>query len=233
MPSTNAGSETGNVGAISIRRSHAHPPERIDKVQLIAGVGMAEDVHAHSLSPRQLLIADVATYADLHLPEHALRENLLITWDVSKLRSGTVLQIGDAALLRLTFQCEACGHLNDHVTKLSALIGHRRGVLARVIRSGVIQVGDRVVDIGLQTPPWSDDWRKRVGQVLDCVPDNMVVEYKQLAFLSGISASYCRVLQRMIRDFGMAYCGKAVSKSAALDMPRWDGTDLFRDSDGP
>src|SRR5476649_973565 len=101
-------------------------------------------MYADPLSMRQILLAEAGAYDDLRLPPLALRENLRVNFDTSRLSSGTVLCIGQHVLLWLTFQCEACGQLNTHQGGLSKAIGVRRGMLARVIRGGLIQSGDAV-----------------------------------------------------------------------------------------
>lgn len=227
MLTVNTASEVGCVSAVSIRSAKGLAPSSVDEAWLIAGLGIEGDMHADPRSLRQLLIADVAAYRELKLPEHSLRENLLVTFDTSKLRSGTLLRVGGEAMLWLTFQCEACGHLNNHRSDLSKAIGNRRGMLARVVRGGVVRPGDAVFNLGPLLPPWSDDWRDRVHKVLDAVPRNMVVEYKQLARLSGVPSSYCRVFPRVIRDFGASYVGKAVPKLGMSGTARWDGAELF------
>jgi hypothetical protein len=227
MLTVNTTFEVGYVSAVSIRGARDVVPVCVDEARFVAGIGMAGDMHADPLSLRHLLIASVTAYSDLQLPEHTLRENLLVTFDTSELRSGTLLRVGDEAMIWLTFQCEACGRLNDYRSDLSKTIGNRRGMLARVIKSGVIRPGDTVINLGQLLPPWSDNWRDRVHTILDSVPPNMVVEYKQLARLSGVPSSYCRVFPRVIRDFGTEYVEKAVPRLGMLGKARWDGAELF------
>ena len=198
-----------------------------DSLHLLAGVGIAGDLHADALSPRQLLLASASTYADLHLPAQALRENFLLDLDTSRLASGTVLQIGDEARLRVMFQCEACGQLDAIQPRLAARIGTRRGVLARVLAGGTVRHGDRIRDLGVLEQPWPDDWRERVRRVLDAVPPGAVVEYRHLARLAGIQSSYCRAFPRLVAKLGDDYASKAVSAQSAVALPRWEGAGLF------
>src|SRR5689334_2592313 len=100
-----------------------------DAVRALADHGLDGDKHADRFSPRQLLLASASAYADFALPAHALGENLLIDLDTAQLASGTVLQIGAEARLRLMFQCEPCGTLDGFQAGLSSRIGRRRGVL--------------------------------------------------------------------------------------------------------
>jgi hypothetical protein len=201
----------------------------VDAVQALAGTGLAGDRHADPLSPRQVLLASAAVYTGLALPAHALGENLLLGLDTSQLTSGTVLQIGAEVRLRLMFQCEACGYLDAHKTGVSARIGRRRGVLARVLAGGDIHPGDRIRDLGRQLAAWDDDWRVRVEQVLRAVPGGMVLTYAQLARLAGVQSTYCRAFPRLVKSLGLA--GKAVSSQAAAGLQIWDGRGLFDDDD--
>ena len=218
--------DIGAVRAITIRT--AHSSLGMDSARIIAGQGLEGDVHADVLSPRQLLLAANAAYDDFSLPPGALRENLMVDFDTTKLLSGTVLRIGSDVQLRLMFHCEACAQLDIVAPKLSQKIGMRRGVLARVLSGGVIRRGDKIDNLGLLQPAWSDNWRERIVQVLDAVPGQSVIEYKHLARLAGVQSSYCRAFPRLIRNLGTRYAGKAVSSQSATTGPRWDGRGLFQ-----
>lgn len=220
--------DIGNVAAVTIRTSQGY--RNADSARLSSGAGLDNDVHADALSPRQLLLASMAAYQDFALLPHALRENLLVDADTSRLQSGTVLQIGAEVRLRLMFQCEGCGQLDTHKPGLSRMIGTRRGILARVLAGGVIARGDRVRDMGVLETPWPDDWRARIVRVLDAVPAGSVIEYRHLARLAGVQSSYCRAFPRMIRNLGAEYQGKAISSQAASSQPRWAGAGLFQDA---
>lgn len=229
MLSGGGASRLGHVSAISVQGAKGAAPVRVEQARVVGAIGIDGDMHADPLSLRQLLIADEATYRDLALPAHALRENLLVTFDTSRLLSGTLVQVGGDALLWLSFHCEACGQLNHHRAGLSMAIGQRRGMLARVVRGGTIRGGDAVIDLGQQCPAWPDDWRARVRKVLDGVPRGLVLDYSQLARLAGVSTSYCRAFPPLIRGFGADYADKAVSKGASLERAHWDGAALFEE----
>jgi len=218
------------IVGLSIRPPGAPAPRRVDSILLIEG-GAEGDRHLDPLSPRQLLLASSASYAALALPPQALRENLLLDDDIAHLPSGTVLQIGDHAQLRLMFACEACGRLDLHGERLATRIGARRGILARVVEGGVIRPGDAVRDLGQRCASWPDDWRLRIAQVLDAVPPGAVVEYAQLARLAGIQPSYCRAFPRLLRTLGPGYADKAIAARAACPGPRWRGAGLFEVTD--
>lgn len=220
--------DIGALEALTIRS--AHSLLSVDSARAVAGHGLDGDVHADALSPRQLLLASAAAYEDFSLPPHALRENLLVDADTAGLLSGTVLQVGSDVRLRLMFQCEACGQLDVGSPGLSQSIGLRRGVLARVLTGGILRCGDKIRDLGLLQTPWSDNWRERIGRVLDAVPGGSVIEYKHLARLAGVQSSYCRAFPRLIGTLGPRYAGKAVSAQSASTQPRWEGRGLFQDA---
>lgn len=215
----------GSVLALAQRGEGLRVLQETGRVMALAGQGLAGDRHADPLSPRQLLLAGAPAYASHGLPARALGENLLLDFDTAALRSGTVLQIGAEALLWLTFQCEACGHLGSKAPGLARRIGLQRGMLARVLRGGTIQRGDRVTALPGKLPAWSDDWRQRAVAALAAVPDGMVVEYRQLARLIGVQSSYCRALPKLARAAGLA--GKAVTLQDRSAAPRWQGHELF------
>jgi len=216
--------------ALAIRPAHTASATPAGSVLAIAGTGLAGDRHADPHSPRQVLLASASVYADLSLPAHALGENLLVDLDTAQLRSGSVLQVGESVLLRLMFQCEACGYLDARKAGLSARIGARRGILARVLAGGVMRPGDPIRALAGTLPPWSDDWRERVAQVLRAVPEGMVLSYAQLARLAGVQSTYCRAFPRVIGKLGPDHAGKAVSAQAALGLRCWDGAGLFDDA---
>ena len=217
----------GQVVALTIRPVKKAAPVGVHKVNAVQGQGLAGDIHADALSPRQILIASRQAYQSLGLPFNSLRENLLVDFDTSSLVSGTVLQVGKDVRLWLTFQCEACGHLNNHSPNLSRVIKSHRGILARVLTGGVIQEGDTVTTLGRFLAEWSDDWRHRIARILNAVPDSAVVEYKQLARLAGVPSSYCRVFPRFIKTLGVRAASKAVPMSTSSSKPRWHGEDFF------
>lgn len=219
----------GQVRALALRTRRVADPQWVDRIEAVAGAGLADEVHADPLSPRQVLLAGAGAYADLDLAPHALRENLLLDLDTARLRSGTVLQVGSAVRLRLMFQCEACGQLERSRPGLARDVGPRRGILARVLAGGTIQIGDPVLDLGPLLPAWPDDWKQRVLRVLEAVPAGAVVTYAQLARLAGIQSSYCRAFPALLRKLGPDSMRKAVAQHAQSSLPHWDGKGLFDD----
>jgi hypothetical protein len=219
--------QTARLDALAVRAPGSSRPRHVECAVALAGCGLERDRHLDPLSPRQLLLASRQVYESLSLPPHALRENLLLELDTSQLASGTVLQVGLEVTLRLMFQCEACGQLDLQRPGLAASVGPHRGMLARVLTGGTMRTGDEVVVLEQRLPPWSDDWRERVVQVLDAVPSGLVVAYRDLARYAGIQSSYCRAFPRLLAKLGAPYAGRAVAAGAAPSLPRWNGAGLF------
>lgn len=217
----------GKVVGLSTRPAGSAAPLAVERMRLVAGVGAEGDRHADTLSPRQLLLAGADAYARFALAPHALRENLLLDIDVSCLASGTVLRVGPQALVRVMFVCEACGQLDRHAERLAARIGPQRGMLARVLHGGDVQVGDPVRALDVTLGAWPEDWRERVVRVLDAVPRDSVVTYAQLAHLAGIQTSYCRAFPRLLKSLGPDSAARAVTARDRSGIPRWDGAGLF------
>lgn len=217
--------ESGAVAALYLRPPGSDQPLPTGKIDAIAGFGLDGDRHADPLSPRQALVATTVAYLRHSLDPETLRANILLDVDPAALQPGSMLAIGEHAVLWLSFNCEACGRLDAHKPGLSKTIGAQRGILARVWHGGEIKTGDAIRLMKPLLPPWPDDWRERVAAILMRVPDGMVVEYRQLARLAGVQASYCRVFPRIARELGAS--GKAVSLNSASPLPRWDGRELF------
>lgn len=217
------------ITGLSLHPAGSASPQAEGSLTLIEGSGIEGDRHRDPASPRQLLLASRSTYADFALAPQALRENLLFETDIDALPSGTVLQIGARAQIALMFACEACARLDAHGARLAARVKARRGVLARVVQSGEIRIGDAVRDLGQLLPPWSDDWRERVAQVIDAMPAENVVEYAQLARLAGIQSTYCRAFPRLLAALGPHYAARAIAARSASPLARWNGRGLFDD----
>lgn len=215
----------GRIMGLVVRGDRSVVPHAVTAAHAVAGTGFEGDMHADTLSPRQLLLAGAPAYRRHGLAPGTLRENILLDVDTAALPSGTLLRLGSAVVVRLTFHCEACGYLDARRPGLARTIGRERGVLARVVHGGTVREGDSVTRLDATEPPWPDDWRDRVARILAQVPEGMVLEYRQLARLAGIQAVYCRALPALARKLGFA--DRAVAQHALPALPRWTGDAIF------
>lgn len=220
-------SPAGRVVALAVRPASAPDPRVVQAVRAIAGHGLEGDRHADPRSPRQLLIGGSSVYEALALPPLALRENLLLDLDTADLVSGMLLRVGAEVILRLTFQCEACGALAARVGASSRALRQRRGMLARVETSGEIQVGDPVTVLEARSRFLPDDWHERAAMALEAVPPGMVMSYADLARVAGVQSSYCRAFPRALAKLGQERAARAVPARSPDPAPRWDGAGFF------
>lgn len=131
------------------------PKPPIPQAVLVAGKGVEGDRHFGKHPDRAVLIAGRATYdlaarAGILLPSGALGENILVDFDPHRLEAGAHLQIG-TVLLELTTVCTVCSSLSVFDLHLPKVLLGRRGLYARVLEGGVVQVGDAVQVFSTQT----------------------------------------------------------------------------------
>lgn len=217
----------GSIAGLRTRPEGSSDPQEVDQLVAIAGSGLHGDTHAHPLSPRQVLLAGSDVYRDLGLKAMTLRENLLVDFGTERLASSTLLQVGPEVILWLTFQCEACGHLEHRHPGVVKAIHDRRGMLARVLRGGRMSVGDEVRQCTSSIPPISNIWQERIVGVLTRVPAGKRIEYRQLARLAGVPKAYCRVFPKILSKLPPTVACKAQAGTVAKTYERWTGEDLF------
>lgn len=197
----------------------------------IAGLGLAGERHAAAHSPRQVLIVGDEAYRRFGLPDGVLGENLRVPGRTDDWRSGELLQVGDEVVLWLTFACEPCGRLDRQHNGLSRTIGRHRGMLARVMRGGLLLGNDPVRRIGSALPLhpdlFSDDWRVRVHGVARAVPPGRWIGYAQLAAMAGVASTYCRAFPRVLAGMPTEVGARVRSAAQALPDAPWDGDGLF------
>lgn len=141
------------VVALHVRTKKSVHPERVPEARAIVDRGIERD-HAVARAAggkRQVLILERAILAELHLEPGDLREQILIEegLDLMHCTAGTRVEIGEATF-ELVQECEPCrrigtmlGVADPEAFRLTLV--HRRGMLARVVREGVVREGDRVL----------------------------------------------------------------------------------------
>ncbi len=119
----------------------------VSAARLIPDRGLEGDRHARAGSRRQVLLADRETLDALEVRPGQIRENLTTEGiAVQALPSGTRLRVGPA-LLEITGPCEPCAFMDTIRPGLREASRGRRGVTARVIEGGEVQVGDPVAAV--------------------------------------------------------------------------------------
>jgi hypothetical protein len=156
------------------------------------------DCHTGRFSPRQLLITAQGAYRRLRIPANALRESILVDAELLDWPSGSQVRIGKSVLLRVMFGCEPCAKLNDKREGLFRDVGSDRGLLARVIRGGMVRAGDHIAVRPHTYQSFPNDWQRRLHVVLAKMPKRSWIPYVRLAELNGVHRSYCRVFPRVL-----------------------------------
>jgi MOSC domain-containing protein YiiM len=90
------------------------------------------------------LLVDRETLDALELGPGMIRENITTEGlNVNGLREGESLRVGEA-LLEVTMACMPCGQMDDLRPGLRKEIRGRRGMLCRIVKSGIIRLGDGI-----------------------------------------------------------------------------------------
>jgi MOSC domain-containing protein YiiM len=107
-------------------------------------VGLEGCAHARPGGRRQVLFASAAHLRAVGVEPGAIRENLTIEGaDVQAWPVGQRVAIGDAEF-EITMVCDPCERMDQLRPGLRAELEDRRGMLARVVKSGDVSVGDEV-----------------------------------------------------------------------------------------
>lgn len=114
-------------------------------VKLVEDHGAEGDIHARPNNDRQLLIMDLETLNEIGLEPGALKENVTTSGIVmDDLAPGMRVRLGAAEVL-ITKSCTPCSFVDELRPGLKEALQGRRGMLARVVTSGEVRIGDAVV----------------------------------------------------------------------------------------
>jgi len=169
-----------------------------DAITLAAGLGIASDISAHKLSPRQVLVTLASQLDELALAPGALSENLVLAGaELKDFRPGSAIVCGDVEL-RLTMYCEPCKQIAPLVGNLAAVV-ERRGILGVVVRGGALQVGDAATLIPGRYPPLPESVQQKFVDVVTAIPPGRVLRYRDVALAMGVDDSFVRALPGYIK----------------------------------
>jgi MOSC domain-containing protein YiiM len=121
------------------------PPVPSASLKLLEGLGIEGDSHVKPRGSRQVLLMAEENCDAFGLAPGEVRENIVTRGlgNLQALPAGTRLEIGGAAL-EITKDCEPCSFIDRLRPGLREKMVGRRGMLARVTRSGEIRVGDEI-----------------------------------------------------------------------------------------
>ncbi len=135
---------SGTIVSLQVCPASRAPMEIKPSVRAQEDQGLEGDRHGKSGGPRQVLLMDEETLAAFQLAPGAVKENITTRGLALKtLSPGTRLQVG-GAVLEITGDCNPCSRMDEIRPGLRAELQGQRGVLARVITSGDLRVGDAI-----------------------------------------------------------------------------------------
>lgn len=163
----------GWVLALHLSGRHAFSKQQVEEFELIAGVGVAGDAHAGPLvrhrgrvaadpgqpNVRQVHLIDVELLRFLHdagyeVMPGALGENVTTEGvDLHRLPVGSMLRLGDTALVAVTGIRNPCAQIEGFRSGLLKLMSYRdpsgtlvrrAGIMGVVVLGGVVRVGDEI-----------------------------------------------------------------------------------------
>lgn len=219
--------QLGTLRSIHVRVGKEPAPRPVSCAQAVAGFGLSGDRHASPQSPRQVLVAGVTAYERWGLPPASLRENLLFDFPSVRFRSGDLVRVGEDVVLWMTFLCEPCSLLERRCPGTLTTIGAHRGMLARVVRGGMVRVGDSVAALPERAPEFSNEWQQRVLHVARAVPAGFRIGYRQLAELAGVPTAYCRAFPRVLSSLPEQVARRVGSAEQGGAERPWSGVELF------
>src|SRR5258707_5162804 len=118
--------------------------EEIAAIRALENSGLEGCAHARTGSPRQVLLMDSETLELMELQPGIIRENITTRGiNVNGLAMGQRLRVGDAPV-EVSLACTPCDLLDKIRPGLRRELRGRRGMLCRVIASGMIRQGDTI-----------------------------------------------------------------------------------------
>jgi MOSC domain-containing protein YiiM len=115
----------------------------LERARAVAGHGFEGCAHANP-PRREVLFASEDHLRTVGVEPGAIRENVTVAGaDVQAWPVGQRLRVGDA-LFEITMVCDPCHKMDELRQGLRSELEGKRGMLARVVESGDVAVGDEL-----------------------------------------------------------------------------------------
>ena len=135
----------GSITNLHIARVKGTPSDPVQEANAISGLGLEGDRSAYEGNTRQVLLVDKAILDEADLNPGQVKENITVTGlDLSGVKAGQVLSIGDSVTMEVVGDCEACGKMDAIRMGLKDSLDGKRGTLAKVLNGGAIKIGDSI-----------------------------------------------------------------------------------------
>lgn len=120
----------------------------LEQALSLDAMGVKGDKFYNKDSERSVLIASTSSYEliktyGIEMPFGYLGENILIDYNPYSLEMGSQLKIGET-ILEISQYCTICNHLAVLDVKIPTLLKNDRGIFAKVISFGDINIDDSV-----------------------------------------------------------------------------------------
>jgi MOSC domain-containing protein YiiM len=133
----------GNVVNLFLKPARKQPMLPVADVSAVEGGGLTGDVSFGS-SKRQVLMVESEVLGRHALLPGSVRENITTSGiRLSGVPAGTRLRLGET-VLEVTGDCTPCSFMDTLRPGLQERIAGERGLVARVITSGTIKIGDPI-----------------------------------------------------------------------------------------
>ena len=115
-----------------------------DRRRAIAGEGIEGCAHANP-PKREVLFVSAEHLESVDVEPGSIRENLTVEGaDVQQWPVGQRVRVGDEAVFEITMVCDPCHRMDELRQGLRTELDGKRGMLARIVESGDVAVGDAV-----------------------------------------------------------------------------------------
>ena len=137
--------EAGTVVSLHYCPGHRKPMVAVLEAAVTENLGFRNDMHALPDSSRQVLLIESETLKEMGLKPGEVRENIATKGILlMRLPRRQRLSVGCEVILEITQACAPCSRMEEIRPDLLRQIAGRRGMLARVIRGGLISNGDAI-----------------------------------------------------------------------------------------
>ena len=115
-----------------------------ERARAVAGHGLDGCAHARAGTKRQVLFASTEHLSAVGVAPGQIRENLTVEGaDVQRWPVGQRVGIGES-VFEITMVCDPCSRMDELRPGLQQELDGKRGMLARVLETGDVAVGDEI-----------------------------------------------------------------------------------------
>jgi MOSC domain-containing protein YiiM len=115
-----------------------------DAARAVEGHGLDGCAHARPGTKRQVLFASAEHLDALGVDHGAIKENFTVEGtDVHGWAIGQRVEVGEAEF-EVTMECDPCERMEEIRIGLQQELEGRRGMLARVVKTGDVAIGDEI-----------------------------------------------------------------------------------------